>query len=299
MKILCIGQSIYDINIPLNGFINENYQYTFIDKISSGGGIAANTAYLLGKWGMETHFAGVIGYDSFGQKIKKELTDNKVNTTFLETNYEAKTPQNIIFTNQNNKSKTGIKIISEEYQLKRYKWDFTPNIIFSDGFEYNASLDALTKFPLATTFVYATSPSKEIQELCKKTKYIIATSTFAQTLTGLTIDFNNPQSLLKIYEDLKFRFKNTEIILCLNEKGNLYTINNSIKIMPSINYQNIDSSGSDDSFCGAFIYAHANGYDNENAVKLATIAAGLAVTKYGARLSIPSLAEVLEYYEKH
>ena len=35
-----------------------NNKYRLTERIDSGGGSASNAAYLLGKWGIETHMAG-------------------------------------------------------------------------------------------------------------------------------------------------------------------------------------------------------------------------------------------------
>ena len=88
MKILCIGHSSWDMTVPVDDYPIENTKYRFSEKYSAGGGPASNAAYLLGKWGIETVIATTIGSDDFGTKIKKEFQDIKVNTEYIETNYE-------------------------------------------------------------------------------------------------------------------------------------------------------------------------------------------------------------------
>ena len=45
-SIFCIGQSAYDITIPLDGAICENQKYRVTQKEECGGGPAFNAAYL-------------------------------------------------------------------------------------------------------------------------------------------------------------------------------------------------------------------------------------------------------------
>ena len=73
MKVLCIGHAAYDITIPFDGYPEENTKNRVTTRIECGGGPASNAAYLLGKWGVETYFSGVIGNDKYGRIIKREF----------------------------------------------------------------------------------------------------------------------------------------------------------------------------------------------------------------------------------
>ena len=84
LKVLCLGHISYDIIFPLKGFIEENKKIRIKEKIECGGGPASNAAYLLGKWGIETYIAGVVGNDLYGNEIKNEFEISNVNTKYLE-----------------------------------------------------------------------------------------------------------------------------------------------------------------------------------------------------------------------
>ena len=73
MRTLVIGHSSYDISCPVDEYPIENTKYRLNSSVMCGGGPAGNAAYLLGKWGIETFYAGVLGSDDFGAKIKKEF----------------------------------------------------------------------------------------------------------------------------------------------------------------------------------------------------------------------------------
>ena len=80
MKVLVIGHSSYDISCPVDQYPVENTKYRLDGCVMCGGGPAANAAFLLGKWGVETYYAGVVGSDDFGTKIKKEFETIGVKT---------------------------------------------------------------------------------------------------------------------------------------------------------------------------------------------------------------------------
>ena len=296
MKILCIGHSSWYMTVPVDDYPIENTKYRFSEKYSAGGGPASNAAYLLGKWGIETVIATTIGSDDFGTKIKKEFQDIKVNTEYIETNYEKETSFSFILINKKNGSRTVFNVATEHPALKKLNYDFTPDIIFTDGHDYGATQNAISKYQNAISVIDAGRITPELLELCKYIKYIVCSKGFAETVTGMKFDFNNPQSLVNIYTKLQNKYPNSNLTITLEEHGCLYTSGNEIKIMPGLKLTPVDTTGAGDIFHGAFTYGLANGFDMDKIVTFANIAAGLSVTKMGSRLSIPSLSEVMDYY---
>ena len=102
IKTLCIGHSSYDIYIQTDEYPKEGTRERYVHKVACGGGPAANVAYLLGKWGVSTTFAGVVGNDVFGSRIKKELETVGVDTRYMESSYENDTTISFIIVNKKN-----------------------------------------------------------------------------------------------------------------------------------------------------------------------------------------------------
>ena len=298
MKALVIGHSSYDIACPVNEYPVENTKYRLDEVVTCGGGPAGNAAYLLGKWGMETYYAGVVGSDDFGNKIKKEFENIGVHTEYLETNYEQPTSVSFIMINKQTGSRTLFNIANSRPNMKKYDFNVDPDVILVDGHEYNASMAALNKYPNAISVIDAGRITPELLELCKYTKYIVTSKGFAETIAKMKFDFSNPNSLVQIYTIVKNRYPKSEIVITLEDKGCLYSVNNEIKIMPGLKVQAADTTGAGDIFHGAFTYAISKGYDIEKCVRLSNIAAGLSVEKVGARYSIPTLVEVTNYYNE-
>lgn len=297
MTILCIGHATYDISVPLDTYPIENEKYNLKEKMESSGGSACNAAFLLGKWNTESYFSGVVGFDDFGTFIKKELEKAGVRTSFVETSYDKKTTTSFILINNSTHTRTIFNIEPEEFHLKKYEYDITPDIIYMDGYEYAASKAAITKYPNAISVFNASTPTKEMMALAREMKYIICSLEFVEGIAGMKADFNNPVSLLTIYKRVKERYPNNEIIITLGAQGALYCLNNEVKVMPTITVAEVDRTGAGDIFRAAFAYALGKNYDLEKAVRVANIAAGLSTTKVGGNLSIPLLSDVIQYYE--
>lgn len=300
MIALSIGKASYDITIPMDNYPVENTRLTVKEKLEGSGGAALHVAYLLGRWNTETYFAGTVGYDDFANSIKKELESVNVHTSFLETNYERKTTTSFILANKETTSRTQIMIEPEVYHLKKADFDFVPDIIYSDGFEYTASVNAFSKYQNAITVLGAglnNADPKEVLALVKYAKYVVFSLDLAESVTKLKVDVTNPQSLLNFYRAVKEKFPNCEIIVTLKSAGVLYSVNDNIQYMPTIAVKEVDRTASGDIFDGAFVYALSRGYDMDKCMRIANIAAGLSTTKYGGNQSVPIISDVVSYYE--
>ena len=297
MTVLCIGKTRYDITCLVENF-NLGNKVLLNEGIRCGGGSASNTAFLLGKWGIESIIASNVGADDFAESIKKEFSEVNVNTNYLETNYEQGTSINLMLLNKMDKSIVSYETSFEYKPLKKYNYDFTPDIIFMDSYDYGASQNAISKYTKAISILDARVVNNETLELAKYAKYIISSLDFATSVSGLNIDVNNPKTLVELYSKLMNKYPNSEIVITLGSNGALYKANNEIKIMPGIVVDVQDINGCKDSFNGAFIYGLANGYDIERIITLSNIAGGLAARSIGARKSIPSLTEVMDEFSK-
>ena len=69
MRVLCIGNSSYDITISVDNFILENKKIKLNHPVvECGGGSGSNVACLLASWGIDTTIVSVIGNDLNGGK---------------------------------------------------------------------------------------------------------------------------------------------------------------------------------------------------------------------------------------
>jgi len=227
MKILCIGHASYDITIPYDGYPIENTKNRVSEKVECGGGPAANAAYLLGKWGLETTFVGCLGKDIYAERIIKEFKSVSVNTDHLELDEDDETTLSFIIVNKINGSRTVIAHRQKDMNLKN-KCDLSADIILADGQELDATIQAIEANPNAISILDAGSLKEENIILGKKVNYLVCSKVFAEDYTKIKIDFNNPESISKIYEKMSNDFKNN-IIITLESKGCLYVKDKVIK----------------------------------------------------------------------
>ena len=295
MKILCVGESLIEITCPINENVCEGQNLRIGERIECGGGSAGNISYLLGKWGIETYIASMLGADDAAEKIKKEYEAIGVKIDYLETSYDKSTNQSIVLLNNINKNLSTYKIGNNK--LKRYAVLIEPDVIVSDGVDYNATMALFDKYSKAIKYLKVSFINNEVLELGKYVNYIIFNKDTAENLTNMQVDYSDSSSIVNIYNKLKQRFDKQEVIITLGEKGSVYAINYQIKIMPVINLDVVDTNGAGDVYTGAFIYSMSKGFGLEKAIAYATIASGLSVKKITSRMAIPNLIDVSNFYD--
>lgn len=293
MKVLCLGHISYDIIFPLKGFIEENKKIRIKEKIECGGGPASNAAYLLGKWGIETYIAGVVGNDLYGNEIKNEFEISNVNTKYLEIRNDFETDNSIIINNQLNGSRTILTYIKEKEKMQELHLDFEPNIILIDGHEFEESKRIITKYPKAIVVLDAGRASKEVVELAKMVNYVVASKDFAEEVTGIKINYDDQETLKQLYSRLESMFLGM-IVITLEDKGCIYKYNGELGIMDALEVEALDTTGAGDIFHGAFVYGLTKGYNINVVLTIATIAGSLSVTKVSGR-AVPSKEEMRRY----
>lgn len=299
MNILCIGKLTYDIICPMEGMPLSGQKYMNGEKIENGGGEVANAAYLLGKWGVKPVVAGVVGSDDFATKIKKELEGFQIDTSLIETSYEKPTILSFIIINRQDGTNAIIRNYKKDFAaLRKQDLGMTPDIILADGHEYGATHLMLERNPKAISVLIAEENKPEILELCKFSKYVLCSKEFAESITNMKCDFEKPVTLVNLYQTLKNRFPNNEIVVTLKNKGALYSVGGEIKIMPGINAKVADLTGAGDAFRGAFVYGLSNNFPIDKIITYANIAAGLTIENIGTRTAFPSLNDVINYYNQ-
>lgn len=295
--ILCVGQSTYDITIPVDDYPEENKKYKIHEVYECGGGSCNNAAYLLAKWHDEVYLASAIGNDDNGKKIKKELSSVGVNTDYFEELDNVHTTTSYIINNKVNGSRTIITDKSQDMHFSsNYEINLQPNVILFDGNDYEMSMKVAKNNPNAIKIIDAGNTKPGIVELCKECNYIVSSNDFAKEYTGIDFDYSNMNTIYEVYDKMQKDFDG-KLIITLEQLGSIVKINNEFKHVKSVKADSIDSTGAGDIYHGAFTHFIAHEYDLLEAMKLSNIAGALSVSKIGSKNSIPEYEDVINYHE--
>lgn len=299
LKAIVVGRVCYDINIvvdkmPEPGTINEIFE-----KKGNLGGSGASMATYLAKWGIGTAFSGILGNDVNGTRIRKEFEKFRIDTRYIEQSYDNDTPISCVITDKSTKQTTIYNLSDKYVGLKKCDFDFMPDLIVLDGYDVVEDKLILDRYPKALTVLDASITTAAVSELLRRVKYAVCSQEFAELYTGKKIDYQDPSSMIQVYQRLKKNNLKTEFVVTLGERGALYSINNQIKVSPSLKVDVKDTHGAGYVFRAAFAYQIANGGDIEKAVKWGNIAAGLSCREFGSQEGIPTLEEIKNIYEQN
>ena len=292
MRAICVGNSVFDITLPVNEYPTENKKYRIQKLIECGGG--SNGACLLAKWGVDTAIVSLIGTDYYGKKILEEYNKMGLDITYLEQRENYETASSYILANKSTGTRTIISVKSPNNSKINVKVDINTDVILLDGEHSEIAMNILKANPTAISILDAGKVNDDILSLGKLVTYVICSKDFAEKFTSLKIDIDDITSLISCYESLKSYFKKT-VIITLEANGSFTVINGQYQIIPSIKVTAIDSTGAGDIFHGAFAYFISKGYSLIDSIHYSSIAGAISVTKVGSRYSIPELKEVLEY----
>jgi len=294
MKIFCIGHAVYDITLPVDKFPKENTKKRVTDRMECAGGSSSNAAVLLARWGEKTYFLGTVGDDLYGKRLRKDFTNNNVDTRYLMVTKGINTSISHIITALDKGTRTIITYVDQELKSSLKSVRTKPDVIFLDGNEYDLSVNVINKNKKAIKVIDAGKYTEDMVKLAHKADYVVCSKNFAEDYAKIIIDYKDLNTVKKAYKKLEADFKGT-VVITLEALGSFAKIDDKYELVPSIKVPVVDSTGAGDIYHGAFTYFIAHGYSLKETMRLSNITGGLSVTKLGSRNSIPTLEEVLNY----
>lgn len=295
MKVICVGHSTFDTTLPMNEYPTENIKYRIEKHIECGGGPAANGAYLLAKWGMNTSIASVIGNDYYGDAIIDEYNRVGCDTTYLEKHNDHYTSSSYIIANKSNGSRTIITSKDTPIRKLNKSLNVDCDVILIDGEHPDSAEELLLHNGKDKISVLdAGRLNSDTRHLGKMVKYLICSKDFAEEFSNTKLNADDLDGLIKCHKELTTYFNN-QVIITLEARGSFTYIDGAYEVIPSVKVEAVDSTGAGDIFHGAFTYFISNGYSLRDAIRYSSITSAISVTRVGARYSIPELQEVIDY----
>lgn len=295
MKILCIGQSAYDITLVMDHYPEENKKVRIDHQVECGGGSASNCAYLLAKWGMDVSVAGIIGDDYYGSKISDEYKKIGINQKYFQKDSRYKTTVSYIIANITSGTRTVLTNRDKNIVMNDIEVEDEFDIILFDGYERDFALKVIEKNPNAIKVIDAGSMKEATIELCHLMDYIVCSHDFFEEYSKKEIDYNDTNSITEAYKVLEKDFKG-KVVVTLEERGSFARIGDDYQLIPSIRAVPVDTTGAGDIYHGTFIYSLSQGFSLEKTMLFSNISGALSVLEIGSRNSIPELEEVTKRY---
>ena len=285
------------------GSLNIDYVYNVEHFVSAGetlssekltifpGGKGLNQSVAAAKAGAKVIHGAVIGNN--GEFLIDTLTNSGVDTKLIEKADEScghaiiqvdKSGQNciLLYAGTNH-------LINKEY-IERFLSDAEKNDILLLQNEMNC-LDFALETAHNKGMQIAFNPSPFHNDI-KKLPLSYVKWWFCNEIEGEELfGSSNPREIAKSFMN---EYKNSNLILTLGKNGSVFINADSYVEQPIYEVEAIDTTAAGDTFTGFFLAALIEGKDIEFAMKTASKASSIAVSRMGASSSIPTREEVYD-----
>ncbi len=234
MKILTISKPVYDFILPLVEFPKDGDLFTINNSTRTISNVIPLIAITLSKYGLDTSFIGVVGYDDIGNKVKEIFMNNKVDTKYIETSEKENTCINYKIYNSKTNVFTTIYENSIKTNLLKYKYEFIPDVVIMDDGDYGANMAAINNYPDANLIYIANKFTKDSSVYLNKCNYVIANIDFVSNATGLFKNLNKPKEIVNLFQKFIDLYK-TNLIIRLDNFDFLYCVNDEVRLIKNIN----------------------------------------------------------------
>lgn len=299
-KLVVLGSINADHILNINHFpqpgetvIGKQYTVAF-------GGKGANQAVAAGRSGADISFIACVGDDDIGERVRKQLASDQIDTRPVEAIKDATTGVALIFVNAEGENVIGIdaganNAVTPDY-LERYK----QQVIEASALlmQLESPLDtviAAAKIAKEhdTQVILNPAPACELpDELLSRVDIITPNETEAEKLTGINVDNNEDAArAAKALHDKGI----ATVIITLGSKGVWLSQNGEGKLVAGFRVKAVDTIAAGDTFNGALVTALLEGKQMDSAVRFAHAAAAIAVTRPGAQPSVPWRKEIDDF----
>ena len=294
-NILVIGSANIDLTIQTDRMPKLGETVAGHGFSMNSGGKGANQAVAAAKLGGDVKFLGVIGNDTYGEKL---LADLRKSGVFFEGITADGVPtgtacitvvngDNFIVLNPGANDLLTPEIIEEKAELIR-KSDY---VIMQLEIPVDSVLRAaVIAKDAGTSVVLNPAPVKELpDEIYRLIDIMIPNEYEAMLLTGISTD--NEQGCRAAVEDLRKKGVKT-VIITLGDRGCVYNDGDRIIFHPAGKADVVDTTSAGDSFIGALCCKLASGNSLPESIDYATKVAAVTVSRRGASESIPYAYEI-------
>lgn len=287
MKVLNFGSLNIDYVYLLDRFVKPGETLSSNNFFIDSGGKGLNQSIALARAGVQVYQAGMIGND--GEFLKKFLEENKVDTSYIKTIDEA-TGNAVIQVNKEGENCIILfgganKKITDEY-ISYVLSDFNKNDYVILQNEING-IEKIIKQCKEKGMIVVFNPAPMSSDVhsypLELVDILIVNEVEGEALSG---EKENDKILDKLLNNLP----NTSVILTLGANGSIYADkSNRVSCSAGKNIKVVDTTAAGDTYIGYFVAMLTMEKSIENAMKIASKACDICVSKSGAAEAIPSI----------
>lgn len=291
MKILSFGSLNYDYTYEVDHFLTPKETLAARSMSRGFGGKGANQPIAMARAGLPVYHAGRVGAD--GQPFIDYLQENGVDTTHLKRDAASTTGHAIIEVSGGENRILIYGGANREIgtaQIDESLSDFGPGdwLVLQNEISNLPYLMEQAKAKGLRIFFNAAPMDDQIKAYPVHLVDILCVN----EIEGCTLAGMESLDAQKVLEQLHKQNPTTRILLTAGSAGSYYLDEREQYYVPCEKVAAVDTTAAGDTYSGYFLAGLCNGASVEDAMQLATKAAGIAVQQKGAAGSIPFAEEL-------
>lgn len=295
-KIVVIGSSNTDMVVRSEHLPRPGESVLGGDFMMAGGGKGANQAIAVARMGHNVVFSAAVGRDMFGDAAVAGYQRFGVDTSYI---VRKDTPSGIALIMVDGAGQNSISValganncLTAEDVMPALESVSAGDIVLLQLEIPMSTVDACVAVAAAkgAKVVLNPAPAAVVSEQTLSKLYLITPNqTEAQTLTGIeVVDEASATAAAKA-----LTAKGVErVVITMGSQGSLLYKDGVSEIIPAHKVLAVDTTAAGDVYNGALCAAIAEGMSLGDALRFATKAAAISVTRAGAQPSVPSREEV-------
>jgi ribokinase len=302
-KILVIGSSNTDLIATVKSFPSAGETIIGTSFLQAMGGKGANQAVAAHKLGGDVKFITCLGSDTNGQNTLKYFKEEglDVSASLIVDGVPSGTA--IILVDENGENCIVITPGANEMITSDYIFEVEEEIKRSDLVILQMEIPYKT---VKTVCELAHKNHKRVminvapacqldEEIIKQIDILVVNEIEAETISGEKIKSIGKEAVSDRLISMGF---NT-VVLTLGTNGCFMKDNKNVLFVPAFVVETMDTTAAGDTFCGALAVGLSKNHEWADALKFATAASAICVTRMGAQPSIPTAEEVIEFLAKY
>lgn len=289
MKILNFGSLNIDKVYAVEKIVKGGETIDSVSFSESVGGKGLNQSIAVAKAGGNIMHAGCVGKD--GEILLQALKDNNVDTSLIKT-VETASGQAIIQVDKHGQNCIilfhGANYEVDKAYIDEAMQDFAQGDILILQNEIS-NIDYIIEVAKAKQMKIYLNPSP-INENLNKYNMQAIDGIFVNEHEGAYLA--DKEKVEEILDSLASKYPELEIILTFGDKGAYYRHKDINIFQPAYKVDAVDTTAAGDTFTGYFIALRQQGKSIEESLQKASKASSITVSRKGASISIPKIAEV-------